>query len=69
MAEIVLVSQAERETGYSSGHIRFLLGEGLVKGRKEGGIWLVDLDDLKRHKREMDQLGPQKYDPTRDKKP
>lgn len=67
MVNLVLVSQAERETGYSSGHIRYLLGEGLINGRKEGGIWLVDLNDLLRHKRQMDRLGSQKYDPTRGK--
>jgi hypothetical protein len=67
MSNLVLVSQAERASAYSAGHIRYLVGKGFVSGKKEGGIWLVDLDDLKRYERQMEELGDQKFDPTRGK--
>lgn len=67
MANLVLVARADRESRYSADHIRYLVRNGLVKGDKEGGIWLVDLEDLKRYEREMEELGPQKFDPTRGK--
>jgi hypothetical protein len=65
MANLVLVAQAVAASEYSDVHIRFLLREGLVKGEKVGGIWLVDLDDLKRYEQEMEDLGQRKFDPTR----
>lgn len=67
MANLVLVTQATRESEYTGHHIRHLIRQGLVVGKKEGGIWLVDLDDLKRYEQEMKQLGSQKFDPTRGK--
>ena len=67
MANLVLVTQAVRESEYTGHHIRHLIRQKLVKGIKEGGIWLVDLDDLKRYEQEMKGLGPQKFDPTRGK--
>ena len=65
MANLVLVAQAAQVSEYSAIHIRLLLRKGLVEGQKVGGIWLVDLDDLKRYEEEMKRLGPQKFDPTR----
>lgn len=65
MANLVLVFEADRESVYSASHIYYLLRKGLVKGDKRGGTWFVDLDDLKRYEREMEQLGDQKFDPTR----
>lgn len=65
MPNLVLVARAARETGYTDIHIRYLLREGFVRGEKEGRIWLVDLDDLKRYEQDMKSLGNQKFDPTR----
>jgi hypothetical protein len=65
MANLVLIAQAVRESDYSAIHIRFLLRKELVKGRKEGGTWLVDLDDLQRYEQEMNALGTKKFDPTK----
>jgi hypothetical protein len=65
MAEWVSVSEARDKTGYSNRHIRLLLQQAAVKGRKTGGIWLVDLDDLLQYKRQMDELGTKRHDPTR----
>ena len=65
MPNLVLIAEAVEETGYTPRHIALLLRHGEVQGRKVGRIWLVDLDDLKRHQDEMYELGTKKYDPTK----
>jgi hypothetical protein len=65
MPNLVLLTRASTETSYSVSHIRNLVHKQIVKGAKEGGIWLVDLDDLKIYKQAMDQLGSKKFDPTK----
>lgn len=65
MPNLVLVAQAARESEYTADHIRLLMRKGQVKGEKVGGTWLVDLDDLKRYEQQMQSLGNQKFDPTR----
>lgn len=65
MADLVLVSQAEQESSYTANHIRHLLRTCEIKGRKVGGTWLVDIEDLRRYEREMEELGQSKFDPTR----
>ena len=67
MPNYVLVSRAARESRYSASHIRHLPQDGFVDGYKEDWLWFVDLDDLKRYEREMEELGSQKFDPTRGK--
>jgi hypothetical protein len=67
MANYVMVSRAERESKYSARHIRYLVQNELVAGYKEGWYWFVDLEDLQRYERKMDELGSQKFDPTRGK--
>jgi hypothetical protein len=66
MTNFVLVALAAEESEYTSDHIRLLMRKGLVKGRKVGGTWLVDQDDLKRYEAQMKSLGNRKFDPTRD---
>ena len=65
MGQLVLVSQAVEESDYSEPHIRLLLRQGRVKGEKQRGIWMVDIDDLKRYEKEMDEVGTKKFDPTK----
>ena len=65
MPNFVLIAEAVEVTGYTPRHIALLLREGHVQGKKVGRIWLVDLDDLKRHQQEMNELGNKKFDPTR----
>ena len=65
MPNFVLIAQAVEETGYTPRHIALLHRQGHVQGKKVGKIWLVDLDDLKRHQREMENLGTKKFDPTK----
>ena len=67
MPNLVLVSQAAEESDYSDIHIRLLLRTDQVQGQKVGGIWLVDLDDLKRYEDEMKKLGTKKHAPKTDK--
>lgn len=67
MSQLVLVSQATEESEYSEPHIRLLLRYGKVAGRKQRGIWFVDLDDLKRYEQEMREVGTQKFGPKKQK--
>lgn len=69
MPNYVLIAEAVQITGYTPRHIALLLRQGHVQGKKIGRIWLVDLDDLERHVREMNELGTKKYDPTKGKNP
>ena len=65
MANLVLIAQAAIEVDYTTEHISLLLRQGRVKGQKFGGVWLVDLEDLKQYEREMNKLGTKKFDPTK----
>ena len=65
MAELVLVTEAAEHSEYSEPHIRLLVRTAKVQGKKQGGIWLVDLDDLKRYEQEMQEIGTKKFDPTK----
>ena len=65
MPNLVLIAQATQEVNYTPEHISLLLRQGKVEGQKVGGVWLVDLDDLKRYEQEMSTLGPKKFDPTK----
>ena len=65
MPNLVLIAEAVKESGYTARHISLLLRQGRVNGKKVGGTWLVDLDDLKRYEQEMNQLGTKKFDPTK----
>jgi len=65
MANFVLIAEAVQHTGYKHAHIAWLLIETLVKGKKVGGTWTVDLDDLRRYQAEVQKLGTQKHKPKR----
>lgn len=65
MANLVLVTEAAQESIYQPNHIRYLVREGFVEGKKIGGVWLVDLDSLKAYEAQMLEAGTQKFDPTK----
>ena len=65
MANLVLIAEAAQESSYTPIHIALLLRKGKIKGKKVGGTWLVDLDDLQRYEAEMNELGTKKHDPTK----
>ena len=62
--QLVLVDQAAAQSDYDKNYIRYLVRKGLVKGEKHGGIWLVDLDDLKDYEERMKAAGSQKHTPS-----
>ena len=64
MGNLVLVTKAVEESEYTPAHIRLLLRKELVKGEKQGGTWLVDIESLRAYEAQMRELGMQKYDPT-----
>ena len=68
MATYKLVSKAAESSIYSADHIRHLLTTGLIKGKKQGRFWLVDMEDLKRYEEEIQAQGSKKYDPTKNVK-
>ena len=63
---LVSIGEALAYSQYSYEHIFHLVRTGRIKGRKSGNIWLVDLESLKEYEVRMKELGPQKFDPTRD---
>lgn len=65
MPNYVLIAEAAEHSGYTTQHISLLLRQGRVAGKKIGGTWLVDLDDLIRYESEMTKLGTKKFDPTK----
>jgi hypothetical protein len=67
MANFVLIHDAVNETSYSVTHIRTLLTRGTVQGKKSGGIWLIDLDDLKDYEKRMQTLGEKKHTTNKNK--
>ena len=68
MGQLVLIHQAAQKSEYTTRHISLLLRQGKVVGRREGRIWLVDIDDLRRYEAEMNRVGTRKFDPTKNKK-
>ena len=65
MADLVLISEAAADSNYTIEHIRYLVRNGIVQGRKPQGIWLVDMDDLNRYEKEMADLGNMRFSSKR----
>lgn len=63
MPNFVLVAEAANESSYTAIHITWLLRKGLIEGRKVGGVWMVDLDDLRNYEQRMNELGTKKHNP------
>ena len=63
--EYVSVTEAAEITGYSEQYIRRLLRKGRIQAVKKGPMYWVELESLKEYKREMDVLGPDKFNPYR----
>ena len=60
VAEWILVKEAAEYTGYSEGHLRHLLINGLVEGRKFGRDWFTTKEALDRYLATKPRPGPQK---------
>ena len=67
VSQLVLIDQAVQESDYEKNYIRYLARKGFIQGKKQGGIWLVDLDSLKEYETRMKAEGTQKHNPTRHK--
>jgi hypothetical protein len=65
MAKWVLIAEAMEQTSYSRDHVALLIRQGKVGGRKAGGVWLVDLNSLKKYERKMEELGDKKFTPKK----
>ena len=65
MANWVTIAEATTHSEYSHDHIKWLVRNSRIEGRKSGTLWLVDLESLKAYEAQMRKLGSQKYDPTR----
>lgn len=65
MPNYVLIAEAVKHSSYTARHISLLLRQERILGKKIGGTWLVELDDLKRYEQEMNELGTKRFDPTK----
>ena len=65
MANYVLIAEAIKDVPYKREHISLLIREGKVPGHKIGGIWVVDLDELKEYYARMEELGSKRHNPHR----
>ena len=63
MADLVLIKEALEHSEYSADHIRKLLSQKIIQGKKVGWIWLVDLDSLREYEQEMKEQGTAKHRP------
>ena len=62
VAEWISVKEAAEHTGYSTGHLRYLLIRGLVKGRKFGRDWFTTEKALDEYLATDPRPGPQKQE-------
>ena len=62
MAEWISTKEAAEYTGYSQGHICYLLANGLVEGRKFGRDWFTTKEALDRYLATNPRPGPTKQE-------
>jgi excisionase family DNA binding protein len=63
--EWITTKEAAELTRYHPTHIRWLIREDRIEGRKLGRDWLIDRESLEEYARNMKSLGPAKHDPWR----
>lgn len=64
-AERITTKEAAGLTDYDPTHIRWLIREGRVEGKKFGRDWMVDKESLLDYAERMKKLGSAKHDPWR----
>jgi len=52
--KMVTIREASQKTGYNQTYLWQLVKARKVKAERSGNIWLVDLDDLKRRKKKIE---------------
>jgi len=60
LSDWISVKEAAEYTGYTTRHIRNLLTNGLVKGRRFGRDWFTTKEDLKAYLATNPRPGPKK---------
>ena len=64
--EIITVTEAAELTGYSEGHIRYLVREEKIKGNRVGErMYLIDRASVVKYANRMDALGDSKHAPQK----
>ena len=63
MPNFVMVKEAQEQSSYTGDHIRLLIRQKVIAGKKVGGIWLVDLDGLLEYEKRMAEAGKSKHRP------
>lgn len=63
MANLVLIQEALAYSEYTPDHIRYLLIHKYIRGKKVGGVWLVDLESLQAYEQKMKEAGTSKFRP------
>jgi hypothetical protein len=53
---MVTLRETSQKTGYNQTYLWRLVKAGKVKAEKSGSIWLVDLDELKKRKKEIEEI-------------
>ena len=61
----ITTQQAAALTGYDLTHIRRLVRENHIKGKKFGRDWMVSKESIQAYAEKMKKLGPAKHDPWR----
>ena len=64
-SDLITVSQASKLSGYNEEHIRRLLREGLISGRKFGIVWQVSQSSLFTYLTEAQQSEDRRHGPKK----
>jgi excisionase family DNA binding protein len=65
VTEWITTAEAAVLTGYDATHVRYLVREGHIRGKKFGRDWMVHRGSLLAYAGEMKKLGTAKHDPWR----
>jgi len=64
-SEWITTAEAAELTGYHAVHIRRLIRDGHISGKKFGRDWLVNRESAQAYAEKMKELGAAKHDPRR----
>jgi excisionase family DNA binding protein len=65
LSEWITTKEAAELTGYDPAHIRLLVRQEKIVGRKFGKAWMVNRESAKEYVEKMKELGSAKHDPRR----
>ena len=65
--EWLTVKEAAEQSGYNSEHIRRLIRNGAIKGRKVSIVWLIESKSLRAYLDNANSSGDGRYRPKPDK--